>query len=276
MKICPVNTQYMNVNSSRVNTRTAQASCENVSFGAKPVRVNCKKLEGLTYDKYKNLSFLTKLKYRIRTPLMIRHDADVNYKAALKTMSYFDNLYGADNYTLMIIGRSMATIGETVGLLGRDVKLLPMSGLSNGLPANIKNVDVYRKYLESIGLTKNFIEKNPNRKFILLDFVSSGESLENAHKFLSRPDLLGNPARLGTASTQEVLNENNFLLDVYMRLLFMCSQLKAYSPVRRLELNNLDKVFESLSCSPATKDKRNLFLFNVMRKVAKYRKKTGN
>lgn len=237
-----------------------------VSFGA----FNYKKLDGLTYDKYKNLSLVDKLKFRLLTPLFMKRDVRMNYYAACHSCQYFDKLYGRDNYTLMIIGRSVASIGETIGLLGRDVKFLPMSAISDSLPESIEHIDVYRKYLASIGLTKEFIEKNPKRSFILMDFVSSGGTLENAHKFLSRSDLLGNPDRLQTISVQRAMGVDN-LATSYLELLFMFSRFKTYSPISSLSLMQLDKTFEKLKPESGFEDKRNLFLFNIMRRIEKDR-----
>ena len=109
--------------------------------------INCRKLEGLTYDTYKDLSFWDKLKFKIFCPTSIKRDAIANYRAARCARSYLDRFYGRNNYTVMIVGRSMATIGETMKLLGRDVRFLPMSGLSNIIPENIENIGTYKKYV---------------------------------------------------------------------------------------------------------------------------------
>lgn len=262
MQIRPITLQY----STKYQNPSAKPD---LSFG-----LNCKRLQDLTFEKYKNLSFLEKLKYRFITPLRIKHDALVNYYAARRTKISLDEYFGRDNYTAMIIGRSMATIGETMRYLGSDVRILPMSGLSDGLPKEIKHVDVYKSFLDSIGLTKEFIEQNPKRNFILIDFVSSGSSLKNAHKFLSRPELLGNSERLQLISSQELLGTRDIMAS-YLETLFMLQNLKKYSPVSRLNLTELDKTFESLQPMPEFKQKRELFLYNIMRKVDNYKKKTG-
>lgn len=262
MQIRPITLQY----STKYQNPSAKPD---LSFGW-----NCKRLQDLTFEKYKDLSFLEKLKYRFITPLKIKHDALVNYNCARRTQNRLDRYFGTDNYTAMIIGRSMASIGETMQHLGCDVKILPLSGLSYGLPNEIKHVDVYKSFLNSIGLTKDFIEQNPKRNFILIDFVSSGSSLHNAHKFLSRPDLLGNPERFKLMSSQELLGGKDFIAP-YMDTLFLLQNLKKYSPVSRLNLTELDKTFERAQPMPEFKQKRELFLYNIMRKVDNYKKKTG-
>ena len=259
MQIRPVTPQYNNKYPIKPE----------VSFG-----LNCQKLQGLTYEKYKDLSFWDKLKFKMLSPMGIKRDARASYYAARSAQSYLDSHYGRDNYTVMIVGRSMATIGETMRLLGRDVRFLPMSDLSNGMPKEIENVGVYKKYLDSISLTKEVIENNPERHFLLVDYVSSGESLKNAHRFLSRPDLLGHPDRLRPIPSQMLLGYNSFMASC-LELLFLTSNLKKYSPIRSLILTELDKTFERLQPNPNRKDKRNLFLFNIMRKIEHYRKKTG-
>lgn len=262
MQIMPVTPRYYNRNSSQV------------SCGMKLPRLNCSKLEGLTYEKYTELSFWDKLKFKIFSPLSIKRDARANYYAARSAQNYLDNQYGVGNYTLLIVGRSMASIGETMRHLGRDVRFLPMSDLANGIPKNIEHVDVYKKYLDSISLTKELIENNPQHNFVLVDYVSSGESLKNAHRFLSRPDLLGHPERLQTIPSQMLLGYNSFMASC-LEILFLTSHLKKYSPVRHLALTELDKTFERAKPNPNRKDKRNLFLFNIMRRIENYRKKTG-
>lgn len=263
MQINPVSMQYY------YNTRnSAQVSC-----GMKLSGLNCKKLEGLTYDKYKDLSFFDKLKFSIFTPLSIRRDARANFYAARSARRYLDDKCGRDNYTVMVVGRSMASIGETMRDLGRDVRFLPMSQLADGMPENIEHVDVYKKYLDSIGLTKELIESNPEHHFVLIDYVSSGESLRNAHKFLSRPDLLGHPERIEMVPSQLLMGNN--IMSSGLELLYMCNGFKKYSPISQLGLNELGKTFDSLQPNPRYIDKRNLFLFNIMRKIERYRKKTG-
>ena len=168
----------------------------------------------------------------------------------------------------------MATIGETMRLMGRDVRILPMSGLADGMPQNIQNVDVYRRFLESVGLTKEIIEQNPKHKYLLLDYVSSGETLKNAHKFLSRPDLLGNPGRLETISSQTVLGCDG-LMSSCLDLLFLFQRLKKYSPVQKLNFSELGKVFERLEPDASFETKQRLFMFNTMKFVDRYMKKTG-
>lgn len=279
MEVRPVNLQYKNnvqvyraIDCSSVNK--IQSHNYVASFGQKFPAVNYSKLDNLTYQKYKSLSFFDKLKVKFITPLSIKRDAQATYYAARCAKGYLDEHFGRDDYTLMIIGRSLASVGETIGYIGGDVKLLPMSGLSYGLPESIEHVDVYKKFLNSIGLNKKFIEENPDRHFILLDYVSSGGTLKNAHKFLSRPDLLGNFDRLEILPAN-LLFRNNRFLGVGLELLCLFSKLKKYSPVSSLNLSELDKTFERVLPEPKYKDKRNLFLFHIMRKVEHYRKKTG-
>lgn len=270
MQIRPVTPQYCNnMYVRRMNTQSKPQHGDEVSFG-----INYSKLDGLTYKKYKSLSFFDKLKFRLLTPLSIKRDACANYYAARNARRYLDNMFGRDSYTLIVIGRSMASVGETIGLLGRDVKLLPMSELSEGLPKNIENVDVYRKFLNSIGLNKKVIEDNPEHHFIVVDYVSGGGSLKNAHKFLSRPDLLGHPERLEMFSANELQGKKVFL-SAGLEMLYLFNGLKKYSPVRSLSLTEFDKTFERLQPNPKHKKERNLFLLETMRRVERYRKKTG-
>ncbi len=127
------------------------------------------------------------------TPKRIKELAQVNCYAAAKSKKYFDSLYGENNYTLIAIGRSVASIAETMKYLGADVKIIPLSGLRNGLPKEIPNIDLYKKYLSKIGINLGMLEKNKDKKYILFDYQYSGNSLQNADEFIRKNILNSDP-----------------------------------------------------------------------------------
>ncbi len=278
MEIRPILPQ-LNIQPAAVSRENLRRPAEKMAgdefaFGARMSDVCLKKINSLTLEKYRQMSFFEKLKLRLITPFAIKRDAKANFYAARSAKNYLDHYYGTGNYTAIIIGRSMASVGETMRLIGRDVRILPMSNLADGMPKNIENVDVYRKFLESVNLTREIIENNPKHNFLLIDYVSSGASLKNAHKFLSRPDLLGNPDRFTPISSQMLLGFNGIMASC-LDCLFMLSRFKKYSPIGQLPLTKLNKVFERLQPDPYYEKERGLFLFETMRRVDKYMKKTG-
>lgn len=111
----------------------------------------------------------------------------------------FDKKYGKDKYEVIIIGRSLSSVGKVLGYkIGEDkVKNIPMSVASNYLDekwmkkiTEAGHLNKFREYLNSIGLKKEEIEKS-KKKYIILDYCVSGKSLNGAEKLLTRDDILG-------------------------------------------------------------------------------------
>ena len=219
----------------------------------------------------KNIPLPLKLLLRYFSPTRIKEMAQINLYAANKVKSYFDNLYGTNNYTLIAVGRSVASIAEVSKALGSDVKIIPLSGLRNGLPKNIPNTDIYKKYLDSIGINKNnFAGK---KKPILIDYTYSGNSLEAAQSFLEHNYLTFNKEKLTCFSI------NNLLKDEFFNngwdLLFSLNRFKLYSMVGKLNIDNLKNVFTQANANTAEEYKsraaryiRKLFLFHVFDKLS--------
>lgn len=191
---------------------------------------------------------------------------------------YFDFICNSKNYTVISIGRSLASIVEILGKKKRDVVCLPLSNLSDGLPAEIKHIDIYRDFLKSKGLTKEIIEANPERRYMLVDNTISGVSLQNAKSFLSREDLLGNPQRLEIVSAKDIFGEKYKKLS--LDLIFANGILQQYSPVGRLDINNLENVFKQSNyktCVEYSQKKalrrKELFDLAIDDKLDKYAKK---
>lgn len=188
-------------------------------------------------------TLLPKFIKRMLIPGRIKDDAGFHCYLAHKMKMFFDFNYGIRNYTVISIGRSMASMTETLGKMRRETVCLPLSGLSNGLPhQEIKDIAVYREFLKSKGLTKEIIEANPDKHYILVDNSISGDSLRNAKKFLSREDLLGNPERLETKSAEEIFGDKYNKLS--LSYLFTSQRFQDYSPVGYLNLYELKNTFE--------------------------------
>ncbi len=212
-----------------------------------------------------------KLLLRYFSPARIKEMAQINLYAANKVKSHFDDLYGANNYTLIAIGRSVASIAETTKALGADVKIIPLSGLRHGLPKNIPNKDVYKKYLDSVGINKDNFEQSC-KKYILVDYSYSGNSLEAVQKFFKQNFLASNKGQLLCVSINDLLREEFYSRD--WNLLFSLNRFKLFSQVGKLDIDNLKKVFIQANASSAeeyhsraAQYMRKLFLFHVFDKL---------
>ena len=105
----------------------------------------------------------------------------------------FDKKYGKGKYVVIIIGRSLSSIGKILGYkIGEDnVKNIPLSkaGYYNfkwklkelNDSGAIKN---FKKHLETLGITEEKIKKG-DKKYIITDYCISGKSLDGAENLLN-------------------------------------------------------------------------------------------
>ncbi len=245
----------------------------NVSFNGQNefIRIgnSCLKQIGDTISPavYDNISPSIKSVLENVTPKRVKELAQLNCFAAIRGKAYFDKSYGRNNYTLIAMGRSVASIAETMRFLGADVKIIPLSGLREKLPKTVPDVDVYRKYLDSIGINIDLLEKNPNRNYILFDYTYSGNSLCNADSFFRR-DIFGkNPCNFFLESINQVLGKD---FQENFHTLFSLNRFKDFSSVGKLDILNLKNCFSQASEVDAVEYKSNMakylrkiFLFNV-------------
>lgn len=88
--------------------------------------------------------------------------------------------FGADNYIVIPIGRSVSSICKCLGYkIGEDrIKPLPMSSARRFVDLeNCKeNFKLLTQYLKSIGLSKRDI-KTTDKKYVFIDYCNSGRSL---------------------------------------------------------------------------------------------------
>lgn len=147
---------------------------------------------------------------------ILNEDIRVHHYLAESIKQCFDREYGAGNYVVIAIGRSLSSISKLLGMkIGeQNVKNIPMSNLSAYLPQRANDLEdwctpqeksAYKKYLASIGLSKDVIE-NSNKNYIIMDYAFSGKSLENAYRILTSDCFLGNKKRnITSVAAQEVL-----------------------------------------------------------------------
>lgn len=215
-----------------------------------------------------NMPKYLKILLRYFSPSRIKEMAQMNLFVANKVKGYFDKLYGAENYTVIAVGRSVASIAETMKALDTDVKIIPLSGLRDGLPRIIPNLQEYENYLNSIGISKQNFAQNPNKKYILFDYSSSGNTLEAAQKLFEQKLLFPNNGQLTNISINEIMNEN--FLTSELSVLFNLNRFKIFSPVGKLNIFDLKKCFAQ--STPQTAEEysskaamyiRKLFLFHI-------------
>lgn len=223
--------------------------------------------EEVTPKTVEELPTLSKILLRFYTPKRVKELAQMNCYAAEKVKGYFDSVYGKDNYTLISIGRSVASIAETMKHMGADVRVIPLSGLGELLPIKIPDKAIYKEYLDKIGINKEVINKNKDRKYILMDYVCTGESLENAEYFIKREILNSDPKNLIKVSVNQALGDE---FNNKFAFLFSLSRFKEFSPVGKLSLLDLKRCFSQANFSTSVEGKSNManylrkiFLFNV-------------
>lgn len=221
-----------------------------------------KPIKSMTKFSYDNMTTQTRESLCSATPKRLIELAKSACCLAEKIKAYFDLKYGDKNYTIISIGRSMSAISEIIQDLGGNVKFIPLSEMKKNSKIPDNSIHIFKKYLESIGLNKEQIEKNLQHKYILFDYAYSGKSLENATELLTNNNLLGNLPNI------ESVESNKFIGDWYK--LFSYSRFKEFSPVGKLPLGNLEDVFIQSSSDTAkeytsemSKIIRKLFRFHI-------------
>ena len=93
-----------------------------------------------------------------------------------------------NGFTLVSIGRSPAFLAKYLEFQGEDVKFCPVSHLSSvRLRVTPDFIQAYKKYLDNIGLTADFVETTVN-PIIFTDFVYDGGTLRNFKSLLALPE----------------------------------------------------------------------------------------
>lgn len=172
-------------------------------------------------------------KYNTRTKSQI---IELHEKAAENLKSNLDEIYGENKYTIITIGRSLSSIGKVLGYkIGEDnVINIPMSNANQysltDYVEELKDtgaIDKFREFLETKGLTKEKIE-NSDKKYIIMDYCVSGNSLDGAAELLKREDLLGQS--LEKANVRECLDKKLYKT---IKSHFFLNNFKDYSFVNK-------------------------------------------
>lgn len=125
---------------------------------------------------------------------------------------YLDKKYGENNYTVMTLGRSLSSVEKCLGYkIGEDnIKMVPMSLASHFClnPDTDEDVESFRDYLNSIGLSKESIKKS-DKALILADYSYTGQSLIGAKKIMQRDDVLGNETEIHIENVMDMLKDTD-------------------------------------------------------------------
>lgn len=246
--------------------------------------LNIQKIQPMFSDCHKRLNKIRKMSFesvrkipenekqilRNATPKRLVELAKMNCYAADKIKSELDKCFGENNYVLIAVGRSISSIAETLGSMGVEIKIIPISGLRKAEVDNISkdSLQIYKTFLVQKGLSKIDLCKNADKTYVLMDYAYYGRSLERAEKLLKKNELLGDARNLISLKINDILGED--FGKKQFSTLFQYSRFKDYSYVGKLSVYNLKDVYKQ--CSPdrikeyqgnITKGLRNLFWFNV-------------
>lgn len=112
--------------------------------------------------------------------------------------------FGEGNYVVIPIGRSLSSIGKCLGnKIGDErVKPLPMSSAARfldidsadskfyGLERTDADFDMLKKYLDSMGLSKEEVKKS-GKHYIFVDYCNTGRSLAGVKKLFESDKIWG-------------------------------------------------------------------------------------
>ena len=96
-----------------------------------------------------------------------------------------------NGFTFVSVGRSPAFLAKYMEFQGEDVKYCPISNMRFGFEQESFTphfVETYKKYLDSIGLTKEMV-KNAQKPIIIADYNYEGHSLKNFKSLMSLPEI---------------------------------------------------------------------------------------
>ncbi len=206
------------------------------------------------------------------TPKRLKELAQMNCFAAEKVKSELDKQYGQNNWIMIAIGRSLSSIAETLGKMGINIKILPLSQIKQ-LDLNSEwvqdELNIYKAFLNfHMGLSKYDLEKNKDKKFIIMDYAYTGESIKKAEELLRKDDFLGDSPNLLSKTINEILGKD-FKKRKYDSLYYY-ERFKDYSYVGKLRFGDYSSACWQSSPEYAeeyqgniTQGLRKLFWFNV-------------
>lgn len=293
MLVSPISTNNINYAKPQKINNMAQPS-----FGAFNLKSDILELKhSLTLKKalpkFKNLSIA---EYKLLT------DKEKNaIRAILKTQDYkiyksiteehnfaaeairqnLNEKYGEGNYTVITIGRSLATISKSLATrIGEGrVKTIPLSEIS--YYSNFSTIEEYLNYIERLKRRYNkedlqdFLSKmqlskekinNTDHNYIIMDYSVTGDTLKSVYAILTQDEILANKNyNISYASINELLPINAMTTKILSNL--YNHDYKVYSPIGKcinLEKIDLNKAINYLkSCKSEKLKNIQLLIFSL-------------
>ena len=173
------------------------------------------KFKNFTKDEYLKLSEIQKNQLRkefkqieVKEPEKLTSIGETHAFVSDCIKKTFDKRFGQNNYIVVIIGRSLSSIGKSLGIkIGENnVINIPMSSANRFCknPTSVreylnfinsirgdKGLKDFKKYLKLHNLSKSNIESS-GKNYILMDYCYQGHSLTGAEQFFKSDEIWGN------------------------------------------------------------------------------------
>ena len=180
-----------------------------------PLESGLAKLDKITKKEYDSLSEKEKIALRTFSSSLSNYghsletDLRSHYFMTNVIKTSMDKQFGAGNYVIIPIGRSLSSVGKLLELhIGKDsVKNIPLSNIgkfyttaNEGFEKYVAAIDEFtsiegfnkfKKHLSSIGLDKETVE-NSGKNYVIIDYAYKGDSIKAAYDILTCEKLLGN------------------------------------------------------------------------------------
>ncbi|MBO6088565.1 hypothetical protein J6P92_09535 [bacterium] len=93
-----------------------------------------------------------------------------------------------NGFIFVSVGRSSAFLAKYLEFQGEKVKYCPISNIRHHIEFSPYFVQQYKKYLDSIGLTNEFVQKT-QKPIIITDYTHLGGTLDNFSNLLAMPQI---------------------------------------------------------------------------------------
>ncbi len=142
------------------------------------------------------------------------NSAETSHELASSGMeALFNHAYGKGNYVIITIGRSLSSVGKVLGYkIGEEnVINIPISKASrfNDIfypkESADKELKYLIKYLETVGLSKEDIEKS-GKHYILTDYCHTGVSLETMKNLFTSDKVWGKRDNVHSIGIKDILD----------------------------------------------------------------------
>lgn len=209
--------------------------CDAVEFSKKIKELNLNKIlskfKNFSVQEYKNLTeneikFLRqKFSELLKTENSYFYSEEIlqkHQKAATHIEETLNKKYGKGNYKVITLGRSLSSIGKSLGCkIGEEnVINMPISDANMFIyPEYLKMwmkkwpTDGLNKFLENNNLTKEIVE-NSDKKYVLIDFCYTGDSLRGCKNLLEQDYFMGKK-NLETIDFKDCLPRSEYYNDFH-------------------------------------------------------------